>query len=99
MITQPDASGGLGSFSGTLLGELVGGLKLVAAGELSRRYGYSFGADGQIAVNADGSILPSAAPSQSASIGDQLANSLSNPLVIAAGVAAVVVVIALVARN
>lgn len=99
MITQPDSSGGLGSFPGALLDTLTGGLKLVAAGELSRRYGFSFGADGQIAVNEDGTIHAAAAPSQGVKVSEQLGNALGHPLVIAAAVAGVVVVFALVARR
>jgi hypothetical protein len=100
MLTQADASGGAGSSPvGGLWDALAGGIKLVAAGELSRRYGFSFGADGNVAVNADGTIKQAAAPSRDATAGDYIANALKNPLVLVGAVAALALVVVLVRRG
>lgn len=98
MITQPDASGGLGSFSRDLLGTITQGLQLVAAGELSRRYGFGFSADGTVAVDADGVVRDRSAPARDVTAGDVLADAFSNPFVIVGSLAAVALIIAALRR-
>lgn len=98
MITEQDASGGLGSFAGQLLGTLTGGLQLVAAGELSRRYGFGFGADGTVAVDADGVVRDRSAPSREVTVGDRAAALFSNPFVIVGAIAGIALLIAAVRR-
>lgn len=95
MITQPDASGGLGSFSSGLLGTITGGLQLIAAGELSRRYGFGFSADGTVAVDADGVVRDRSAPGREVTAGDQVSAVLNNPFVIVGAVALVAIIIAM----
>jgi hypothetical protein len=95
MITQPDATGGFGSFSRDLLGTLTSGLQLVAAGELSKRYGFGFSADGQVAVDADGVVRSRSAEARDVTTGDRLGQFVSNPLVIVGVLALVGIVIAI----
>jgi len=95
MITQPDASGGFGSFGRDLLSTFTGGLQLVAAGELSKRYGFGFSADGTIAVDADGVVRDRSAPAREVTAADQLGQLITNPFVIVGVLALVGIVIAI----
>lgn len=95
MLTDPDASGGLGSFASDLLGTLTGGLKAVTAGELIKRYGYGDFTD-LPTINANGQVRPGAAPtSPYAGIG----SIASNPLVILGAVLVVGLVIIKLVRS
>lgn len=98
MITQPDASGGAGSFGAGLWDVVTSGFKLAAAGELSKRYGFAFGADGQVAVNENGELRYAQAPGSDVSTADRLATTFSNPLVIV-GALAVLALVIVVARK
>jgi len=99
MITQPDASGGLGSFPSVLRGVLAQGLPLIAAGELSKRYGYSFGADGQVSVNANDGIRPAAAPGSDVGSFAAAGEYLRNPVVLVGLVALAVLAVVIVRRH
>lgn len=61
-ISQPDPIGGLGSISSNLWEVVLGGIKTVTAGELAKRYGFAFGADGLVTSNANMGIVPRSQP-------------------------------------
>jgi hypothetical protein len=92
MLIEPDSSGGLGSFPRDLWETITGGLKAVAAGEISKRYGYGSFSD-LPTINANGQVKPAAAPSPGVSVGDQLGQALRNPFVMLAGGALLVLVV------
>jgi hypothetical protein len=98
-LAAADASGGLGSFPSGLLDTLTGGLKLVTAGELAKKYGFSFGADGQITSNANDGFKNAAAPGSAVTFTDQIADAMRNPLVMAVSVARVVTLIIVLVRK
>lgn len=100
MATQPDASGGLKGFLPELLDTITGGIKLVAAGELQKKYpGFSFGADNNLAVNAAGQVKPAAAPAKDATLGDKVGSALRNPIVLTALVVVGALVVAKLVRS
>lgn len=100
MLVQPDQTGGLKSFPRELLSTLTTGLQYIAAGELQKRYGFSFGADDRVTVNTQGQAKPAAAPSPDPTPTEKAAFTLSNsPVAVAAVIAALVAIaVALVRR-
>ncbi|MGH8224415.1 MAG: hypothetical protein ACREQZ_15720 [Woeseiaceae bacterium] len=85
MITESDASGGLGSFAAELRGILTEGLRATARSEVIRRYGPGAFAD-LPTVAADGSVRHAGAPTPPPGAGEQLVDTLraafQNPLVV-----------------
>lgn len=99
MQVQPDATGGLKSFLPDLRGTLTKGLEYVVAGELSKRYGFSFGADDTLNVNTHGDVTPKGKPAPTPSATDEAASLLKNPLIAAAVIAAAIAVVIAVVRR
>lgn len=95
-ITQPDPTGGYGSFPTSLLNIITGGLQTVAIGEGTKRYGFAFGADGRQYANANEGLVSAAAPASTPSMAAQAESLLSNPWVLVAGFGAIVIVALLV---
>lgn len=93
MITDPDASGGLGSFSKDLWGVLTGALSQVAAPALGKAL------DLQATTDAQGNLRYAASPAPPTKVSAQVTDLLKNPLVMIVGIALVVgVAVALIKR-
>ncbi|MBM0105607.1 hypothetical protein JM946_12645 [Steroidobacter sp. S1-65] len=85
MITEPDASGGLGSYSRDLWGVLTGALGAVAAPALGRLLDVNTVAT----VGTDGVVRYAATPTPEPSVADRARGLLDSPVVLI-GVAVVV---------
>jgi len=90
MITEPDASGGLGSYSRDLWGILTGALNVVAAPAL----GQLLDINTTSTVGADGQVRHAATPSAPA----PAPSALSNPLVIVGLIVGVVLLVVVVRK-
>lgn len=98
MIQQNDAAGGAGSLKSDLLGIFVNGLSRVVDGKLSQKYPLTSFND-NVTVNAAGDIKNANAPQADPTSFAAVKPILSNPYVIAGGVALVVTLIAVVALS
>lgn len=85
-ITEPDASGGLGSYTRDLWGVLTGALSVVAAPALGQLLDINTTA----VVGADGNIRYAATPSAEPTAAQQARSALNNPVVLL-GIGAVVI--------
>lgn len=85
MITQADASGGLGSFLPDLRSILTDGLRTLGNAEILKRYGPGVFTDLPV-VAADGTVrhagAPTPPPAPADQLGDTLRRWLSNPFVL-----------------
>lgn len=96
MATEPDASGGLGSLASDIRSILTGALHQVAAPALGKLLGIG---DLTRTVTADGQVVYEAAPTKAPAPTEHARDLLSNPLVVAAGVAAVVALVVMIVKD
>ena len=97
-VTQPDVTGGYGSFPQSLLGIITGGLQTVVTGEGLKRYGFSFGADGRQYSNEREGFVQAQQPAATSVTPQAAANAISNPWVLVGGLGIALIVVLLVRR-